>query len=177
MNNNSRATGNRTIIVDDAGSGDLLFGVIIGAYCKETELFKYGVVGVQYFQSPNFGEKKYLKEASKITFQLLKAHGFNKKVQIKICRSYIFDTAVEDIRRKHGDSQVKRIKVIGRPQQLTETAYLDELRNLGYEPIEERERRRAKSFFHMMRWIKKNPHRIKYAKTGWPRLSKYDLSR
>ena len=60
-----------TIIIDDAGSGDLLFGVVIGAYRSENKEFKYGVVNVQYFQSPNFRKKTYLKKASKIIFQLL----------------------------------------------------------------------------------------------------------
>jgi len=54
-------------------------------------------------------------------------------------------------------------------------AYLDELRNLGYEPLEERDKKRAKSFFHMMNWLKKNPDKLKYAKTGWPRLFRYRL--
>ena len=39
-----------TIIVDDAGSGDILFGVIIGAYRVETNEFKYGLVDVKFFQ-------------------------------------------------------------------------------------------------------------------------------
>jgi hypothetical protein len=67
--------------------------------------------------------------------------------------------------------------VIGEAQRLTELAYLDELRNLGYEPVEEREDRRAKSFFHMMRWLRENPDRLRYAKTGWPRLLRYRLLR
>ena len=29
-----------TVIVDDAGSGDLLFGVVVGAYREETKEFK-----------------------------------------------------------------------------------------------------------------------------------------
>jgi len=69
------------------------------------------------------------------------------------------------------------VKVTGEPQRLTETAYLDEIRNLGYEPIEEREDKRAKSFFHMLRWLQKNPDRLRYAKTGWPRLARYRLFR
>jgi CxxC-x17-CxxC domain-containing protein len=52
-----------------------------------------------------------------------------------------------------------------------------QIRNLGYEPLEEREDKRAKSFFHMMRWLKENPDKLRYAKTGWPRLSRYRLFR
>ncbi len=46
-----------TIVVDDAGSGDLLFGVVIGAYRSEDREFKYGLVDVRYFQVPYFRQK------------------------------------------------------------------------------------------------------------------------
>lgn len=97
--------------------------------------------------------------------------------QIKICRGYIFDEAVNKLKEIYGDGQVERIAVTGEPQRLTEIAYLDELRNLGYEPISERDEKKAKSFFHMMNWLKNNPEMLVYAKTGWPRLKRYGLFR
>ena len=54
-------------------------------------------------------------------------------------------------------------------------AYLDEIRNLGYEPLPERDEKRAKNFFHMMRWLKEHPDMLPYAKTGWPRLARYRM--
>ena len=60
-----------TIIIDDAGSGDLLFGVVIGAYRVESREFEYGLVDVRYFQFPNFKRKEYLKQTSEVIFQLL----------------------------------------------------------------------------------------------------------
>ena len=36
--------------MDDAGSGDLLFGVVIGAYRDDTQEFKYDVIDVKFFQ-------------------------------------------------------------------------------------------------------------------------------
>jgi CxxC-x17-CxxC domain-containing protein len=39
----------------------------------------------------------------------------------------------------------------------------------------EREEKRAKNFFHMMRWLRDNPSMLIYAKTGWPRLSRYRM--
>ena len=166
-----------TIIIDDAGSGDLLFGVVIGAYRSENQEFKYGVVDVRYFQAPSFRRKGYLKQASKIVFQLLDRLELKADEAILICRGSIFERAVKDLKKKYGDARIRKVRVTGEPQRLTETAYLDEIRNLGYEPLKEREEKRAKSFFHMMRWLKKNPDKIKYAKTGWPRLSRYHLFR
>jgi len=166
-----------TVIIDDAGSGDLLFGVVIGAFNDKNEDFRYDVVDVRYFQPPIFCQKLYLKQASKIVFSLLNRLKIMIDEPILVCRSYIFDEAVKDLRQRFGVDLIQKIKVTGLPQLFTETAYLDELRNLGYSPIEDREERRAKSFFHMMRWLKRNPEKMKYAKTGWPRLSKYPLFR
>ena len=166
-----------TIIIDDAGSGDLLFGVVIGALRDSTREFKYGVVDVKYFQSLLFSRKLFLNECSKIVSGLLAKIEPKLEEEIHLCRGYIFDGAIQKLKKKYGENRVRRIKVTGEAQDLTEIAYLDELRNLGYEPLEERENKRAKSFFHMMRWLKRNPDKLKYAKTGWPRLQKYKLFR
>lgn len=166
-----------TIIIDDAGSGDLLFGVVIGTFRDSTREFKYGVIDVKYFQSRLFSKKVFLKECSKIVSELLAKMKPKSEEEIHLCRGYIFDGVIEKLKRKYGEDRIHRIKVTGEAQNLTEIAYLDEVRNLGYEPLEERENRMAKSFFHMMSWLRKNPDKLKYAKTGWPRLQKYKLFR
>jgi hypothetical protein len=166
-----------TIIVDDAGIGDLLFGVVIAAFRSETREFRYDVLDVKYFRHPRFQSKEYLKEASKIVFQLLGKLKLMKDEEIQICKGYIFDEAVSSLKQIYGDGQIERITVTGEPQRLTEIAYLDEIRNLGYEPVKERDEKKAKSFFHMMNWLKKNPEKLIYAKTGWPRLQRYNLFR
>lgn len=166
-----------TVIIDDAGGGDLLFGVVIGVYRSENQDFKYDVIDVEYFQSPKFSTKEYLNRASTIVFSLLGRLQLKADEPIMICRGNIFDVAVNNLKQKYGSDRIRKIQVTGEPQRLTEIAYLDEIRNLGYEPLIEREEKRAKSFFHMMRWLAINPDKIKYAKTGWPRLSRYRLFR
>ncbi len=164
-----------TIIIDDAGSGDLLFGVVIGAYRLETGEFTYNLVDVQFYQPKSFREKAYLKETTRVVTELLTTLKLKPDEEIHLCQGNIFDDAAEELRKAHGEDRVKRIKVVGEPQRLIEIAYLDEIRNLGYEPLAEREEKRAKSFFHMMRWLKANPAMLSYAKTGWPRLARYRL--
>ncbi|HKZ93149.1 MAG TPA: hypothetical protein VJ249_01030 [Candidatus Bathyarchaeia archaeon] len=166
-----------TITVDDAGSGDLLFGVVIGAFRDETREFHYGVIDVKFFQSGRFYRKEYLKQSLRIVSELLSRLRLGSEEEIHVCKGYIFDDTVDGLRRAYGDDRVRRVKVSGEAQRLTEMAYLDELRNLGYEPVKEREDKRAKSFFHMMRWLKEDPDRLRFAKTGWPRLLKYRLLR
>ena len=164
-----------TIIMDDAGTGDLLFGVVISAFRDSTREFRYDIIDVKYFKARFFSRKAYLKQCSKIVSKLLAEIKPKSEEEIHICRGYIFDEVIEKLKRKYGEDRIRRVKVTGEPQDLTEIAYLDELRNLGYEPLEKRENKRAESFFHMMRWLKKNPDMLKYAKTGWPRLQRYKL--
>ena len=162
-----------TIFIDDAGTGDLMFGAVIGAFRDSRKEFRYEVIDVKYFKTGPFSRKAYLTQASK----LLSDMEPEPDEEIHICRGYIFDDVIEKLKKKYGEDRIHRVKVTGDAQDLTEVAYLDELRNLGYEPLEERDNRRAKSFFHMMNWLKKNPDMLKYAKTGWPRLQRYKLFR
>ncbi|MFA5363599.1 MAG: hypothetical protein WC325_00260 [Candidatus Bathyarchaeia archaeon] len=166
-----------TIIMDDAGSGDLLYGVVIGAYHDSGNAFKYEIIDVKYFKSEFFSQKAYLKQCTKIVTKLLDQLKPAPEEEIHMCRGYIFDDAFEVAKKKYGEERVKRIKVEGEAQDLIETAYLDEIRNLGYEPLENRETQMARSFFHMMDWLKENPSMMKYAKTGWPRLQRYKMFR
>jgi CxxC-x17-CxxC domain-containing protein len=164
-----------TIIVDDAGSGDLLFGIVIGAFRVETAEFKYKLIDVKFFQPELYCNKAILTEASKVTSELLACLKAKPDEEVRLCQGYIFDEAAAELKKTLGEKLVQRIRVIDEPQRLTEIAYLDEIRNLGYEPLAEREEKRAKSFFHMMRWLKANPDKLQYAKTGWPRLKRYHL--
>jgi len=151
--------------------------VVIGAFRCETQEFRYDIVDVRYFRYPIFRSKEYLKQASKIVFQLLDKLELKKDERIQICRGYIFDEAVSGLKELYGGNRIDRITVTGEPQRLTEISYLDEIRNLGYEPVKDRDEKKAKSFFHMMNWLKKNPEKLIYAKTGWPRLQRYNLFR
>jgi CxxC-x17-CxxC domain-containing protein len=163
-----------TVIVDDAGSGDLLFGVVVGVYREETKEFKYDMIDVRFYQEI-FREKEYLQESSRVVSKIVAGFNPAPDEENHICQGCIFDVAAEELRKVYGENRVKRVKVVGEAQRLIEIAYLDEIRNLGYEPLAEREEKRGKSFFHMMRWLKDKPEMLKYAKTGWPRLKNYHL--
>lgn len=163
-----------TVIVDDAGSGDLLFGVVIGVYRQETNHFKYDILDVRFYQE-KFKEKEYLQESSRIVSKIVAAFNPEPDEEIHICQGCIFDVAAENLRKVYGEDRVKRIHVEGEAQRLIEIAYLDEIRNLGYDPLAERDEKRGKNFFHMIRWLKDNPKMLRYAKTGWPKLKKYPI--
>ncbi len=162
-----------TLEFDDAGVGDLLGGVVIGVYRSETREFSYDVIDVKFFQPPEFSRRTYLREASEIVSRAIERMRIQEDEPILICSSYLLERAARDLREKYGKDRVIVAKITSDAQRLVETAYLDEVRNLGYEPLAERDEKRGKSFFHMLRWLKRDRRRLKYAKTGWPRLKRY----
>ena len=166
-----------TVIIDDAGYGDLLFGVVIGAYRPEADDFVYDVIDVEYFQRPLFSRKEYVSQAGLIALELVDRLGLAEGERVEVCRGDVLDEAAEALVERLGKDGVTRVKVEGEAQRLTELAYLNELRNLGYEPLEDRTERWAKSFFHMLRWLKAHPEMLRWAKSGWPRLRRYRLFR
>ncbi len=166
-----------TIVIDDAGYGDLLFGVVICAYRRETHEFVYDAIDVKYFQRPLYPHRKYLAEARRIALLLVDRLGLADEEMVELCRGDILDEAASALAERFGEERVRRVKVEGEAQRLTELAYLNEIRNLGYEPIEDRTERWAKSFFHMLRWLQANPEMVRWAKSGWPRLKRYKFFR
>ena len=119
----------------------------------------------------------YLSEARRISLELLDRLGLQDGEVIELCRGDILNEAATAISDRLGEEKVTRIKVEGEAQRLTEQAYLNEIRNLGYEPLKDRTEQWAKSFFHMLRWLGANPRMIRWAKSGWPRLKKYKIFR
>src|SRR3972149_10403470 len=111
-----------TVSIDDAGVGDLLFGVVIGAYRHETQEFTYGIIDVKYFKPGRFRRKEYLRQASNVVFQLLDRLKLGVDEPVLICRGSIFERAVKDLKEKYGDDRVQAVKIIGEPQHCTETA-------------------------------------------------------
>lgn len=166
-----------TVIIDDAGYGDLLFGVVIGAFRPVTGDFIYDLIDVKYFQRPLLGGRRYLSEAMRITLGLIDRLKLTEGEQVEMCQGEIFDEAEKALTERLGEDRVSRVRVEGEAQRLTELAYIDELRNLGYEPIEERTEKWAKSFYHMLRWLEADPVRLRWAKSGWPRLVRFRLFR
>jgi hypothetical protein len=166
-----------TILIDDAGYGDLLYGVVIGGYRPQTNEFFYDLIDVKYFQKPRFKKKTYLSEARKIARRLVDRMELEDEEIIALCRGDILDRAAEALSDIYGEDRIVRVQVQGRAQELIEAAYVDEIRNLGYEPIPERTEKWGKNFWHMFRWLKRNPDKLKYSKSGWPRLKRFKMFR
>jgi hypothetical protein len=164
-----------TILIDDAGSGDLLFGTVIGAYRPEDEHFIYDLIGVKHFQKPLYAEKTYLDEAKRIALDLVERLKLKEKETILVCSGDILNGAAEALIEKYGEEIVERGKIDGSAQEYIELAYINELRNIGYNPISERTEKWGKNFWDMYKWLKEDKHRLKFAKSAFPNLRKYPL--
>ena len=164
-----------TILIDDAGSGDLLFGTVIGAYRPEDDLFIYDLINVKHFQMPLYKEKTHLREAKRISLELVERLKLREKEKIIICTGDILNVAAEALLEEYGDEVVERGKIEGRGQELVELAYINELKNIGYETIEERTEKWGKNFWDMYNWLKEDKRRLRFAKSAFPNLKKYPL--
>ena len=165
-----------TILIDDAGTGDLLWGVVIGAYQPETETFIYDMIPVSLFKEDTFPQKLHFEEAARIALNLVERIGLKPGEKIRVCQGDILNVAAEKLKERYGEETIERIHVDGRAQELIEGAYLDEIRNLGYEPMPDRTEKWGKSFWHMYDWVKRRPEeRVKWAKTGFPNLRKFKI--
>jgi len=165
-----------TILIDDAGTGDLLWGVVIGAYQPETDIFIYDIIDVSFFKEKTFSEKKHFEEAANIALSLVGRLGPKTFEKIKVCQGDILNIAAERLKEQYGEEIVERVHVEGRAQELIEGAYINELRNLGYEAMPDRTEKWGKSFWHMYDWVKRDPEeRVKWAKTGFPNLKKFRI--
>lgn len=165
-----------TIEIDDAGTGDILFGAVIGAYRPEDDHFIYDVIEVRHFQMPLYRKKTHLEEAKRIAIELVERLDLRENEKIIICAGDVLNIAAEALIEIYGEDVVERGKIEGRGQHLVELAFTDELHNIGYEPLEERTEKWGKSFWHMYKWINRRPRRrLKFAKSAFPNLKKYPL--
>lgn len=164
-----------TILIDDAGSGDLLFGTVIGAYRVEDDHFIYDLIATKHFQMPLYKDKTHLDEAKRIALELVERLGLCEDEKIIICTGDILNVASEALTEKYGEEVIERGKIEGRGQELVELAYTNELKNIGYTPIEERTEKWGKNFWDMYNWLKADKRRMRFAKSAFPNLKKYPL--
>jgi len=77
----------KEMIIDDAGWGDLILGVVIGAL-KFPGQYMERRIPVSSFQPPTFESRKYLTDAVKIVEEVVKAMNVDKETCFKICSGY-----------------------------------------------------------------------------------------
>jgi len=72
-------------LIDDAGWGDLILGVVIGALKLPDRRYMERRIPVSSFQSPHFENKRYLDDAVGIAEEIVKVMVENREVRFNVC--------------------------------------------------------------------------------------------
>jgi len=167
------------LLVDDAGWGSLIGGVIIGVYNDRNGSFTAEEIPVSFFQPPEYRRRSYLNAAADIALKLITAQQPARATPICICTGFVLNTAAEQLRAAGYD--VTRGKITGPLQDKIETFFVDNLRQkYGFITNLQDATTLSKKglfWFAQLTWLKNgNPYKIKkpvpsraaQCKTGWP---------
>jgi hypothetical protein len=151
------------ILIDDAGWGDLLLGVVIGAIKPPDPRYMERRISVSSFQPPNFENKKYLDDAVKISDEIVEVMQPEVETTFKVCSGYVLSGIRRHLRER--GFKVEEVKLTGELQEKVERGYLRWCKEMGV-PAERLEDERR--FWTFIGWIAERPElREKLVKTGW----------
>lgn len=160
------------IQIDDAGSGSLVGGTMIGILRAETLEYYHEIIPVKYFKSPYFNQKLYENYTVKIIERAISQLKIDKNEEIQICRGYLFNKARKEL--SENGYKILSTKISDPLQNIIEDSFKDYVIGLGI-PKDYLNYTKYPFHFHkMLRWVLANPkERIKYCKTGWNSWQKY----
>lgn len=160
------------IQIDDAGSGSLIGGTLIGIIRTETKDFYYDIIPVKYFTSPYFEEKKYADYCIKIIKEGLSHLEVKKDEPVEICQGYIFDKARAALAREN--FRIISTKIEEPLQSIIEETFMDYIIGLGV-PLDYLQFTKYPFHFHrLLKWVLAEPkQREKLCKTAWKSWKKY----
>jgi len=151
------------ILIDDAGWGDLILGVIIGALQLPNRKYMRRRIPVSSFQTPNFENKQYLDDAVKIAEEIVDVMKPDQDTCFKVCSGYVL-SSIRNYLKEHG-FKVLKVEIKGELQDMVERSYKRWCIEVGV-PAEKLEDRRR--FWTLLEWISEKPElREKLVKTGW----------
>ena len=151
------------ILIDDAGWGDLLLGVVIGAVNPPDPRYLERRIPISSFQPPNFEDKKYLDDTVKIADEIVEIMQPNMETNFKVCSGYVLSSTRRHLRER--GFKVEKVEVTGKLQAKVERGYLRWCKEMGV-PTERLDDK--KRFWTFLEWIAERPWlREKIVKTGW----------
>jgi len=153
----------KQILIDDAGWGDLILGVVIGVLKLPDHKYMERRISVSAFQPPNFRNKQYLDDAVKIAEEIVEVMRPNSETRFKVCSGYVLSS----IRRYLQDQgfSVEEVEITGELQEMVERSYVKWCKEVGV-PEERLEDKR--NFWTLLEWVAERPKiREKLVKTGW----------
>ena len=112
----------KEILIDDAGWGDLILGVVIGALKLPERRYMERRIPVFSFQSPNFESKQYLDGAVKIAAEIIEVMRPDKETRFKVCSGYILSSIRKYLSGR--GFRVERVVITGELQEMVEKSYV-----------------------------------------------------
>ena len=153
------------IFCDDSGWGSLIGGVAIGLYDNESNKFYHGLISIKYFQGSLFKTGKYRRESMKIFRKFISR--IDDRSGVTICRGTCLDSIWDYVESGYSGFRMIDRKKIGDPlQSLLEQYFAKHLKRCGV--VAKSSGAHCLSFDDQLKWIREDPKRIKYVKTGWP---------
>lgn len=153
----------KEIWIDDAGWGDLILGVVVGALKMPDHKYMERRIPTQSFQPPYFENKRYLDDAVKIAEEIVYAMRPDEETRFNVCSGYVLSS----IRRylKNRGFTVEKVEITGELQNKVEKGFSDWCAEVGV-PFEKLGGRRR--FWTFLEWVAEKPDvREKLVKTGW----------
>ncbi|UCE96626.1 MAG: hypothetical protein JSV51_03235 [Candidatus Bathyarchaeota archaeon] len=155
----------KEILIDCAGWGDLILGVVVGALNLDLPDARYMErrIPISSFQPPNFEKKKYLNDAVKIADKIVAVTQPNAETTFKVRSGYVLSSIRRYLRER--GFRVEEVEVTGELQEKVERGYIRWCKEMGV-PVERLENRGR--FWTFLEWVREIPRfREKLVKTGW----------
>lgn len=153
----------KEILIDDAGWGDLVLGVVIGALKLPDRRYLERRIPVSFFQPPNFENKQYLDEAVKIAEEIVEVMQPDMETRFKVCSGYILSSIRRHLRDR--GFNVEEVEISGELQEMVERSYVRWCIEVGVPAERLVDERR---FSTLLEWVAEKPEiREKLVKTGW----------
>ena len=154
------------ILIDGAGWGDLILGVVIGALKLPDHEYMERRIPSSSFQPPNFENKRYLDDAVKIAEEIVDVMQADKQTDFKVARALSVHI-LSGLHRylKDGGFNVAVVESTGELQTRVEEGYIKWCVEAGVPPERLKAERR---FWTLLEWVAEEPKiREKLVKTGW----------
>jgi hypothetical protein len=153
----------KEIIIDDAGWGDLLLGVVVGAVKPPDPRYMERRIPTSSFQPPNFGKKRYLDDAVKIAEEIIEVMRPDEQTHFEISSSYVLSSVRRYLQNR--GFKVEKVDATGELQEMVQRGYVRWCVEAGVPADLLKTKRR---FWTLLEWVAEIPHlREGLVKTGW----------
>lgn len=160
------------IQIDDAGSGSLLGGTVIGITRVETHEYAFEIIPLDYYRNSSFENKEYINYVVTIIKKLFKDLDVTHEEKIEVCRGYMFDKL--KIWLEENDYNYICTQINDPLQSLVEKTFENYAISLGLPESFITYTKYPFHFHRILKWVYADyENRSPLCKTGWKSWQKY----